>query len=366
MKCYFHSADLDGHCSGAIVKRKYPDCEMIPINYGAKLFRDRIEEGEEVWVVDFSFEPDDMRWLHDHAKLTWIDHHKTAIEENDFFHVDGLRRVGDAACELVWEYLYGVDSMPRSVYLLGRYDVWKHDADNRVLPFQYGMRAKEDTLPEAKIWERLFDYATKPELDEHLLLVPIIEAGSAILAYEKAQSEKACKSASFETEFMGLRAIAMNGVGNSKVFDSVYDPEKHDLMIFFSINPKGEWEEFMDDFGRIPSGSWRFSLYSDKDHVDCGKLARAAAKRWALDENKGGGHKGAAGFQCPLNRSAKKGWDLPPSCPIGKINPNFEEMYDEPAYLKAKMKAIKDITDAEDKAYAKAVYGEENEDEDEG
>ena len=29
MKCYYHSADLDGHCSGEIVRRRYPECQMI-------------------------------------------------------------------------------------------------------------------------------------------------------------------------------------------------------------------------------------------------------------------------------------------------------------------------------------------------
>lgn len=34
MKCFYHSSDLDGHCSGVIIKQKYPKCEMIGINYG--------------------------------------------------------------------------------------------------------------------------------------------------------------------------------------------------------------------------------------------------------------------------------------------------------------------------------------------
>ena len=51
MKCFFHSADLDGHCSGAIVKHKYPDCEMIGINYGQEFPWDTIEKGEKVPVI---------------------------------------------------------------------------------------------------------------------------------------------------------------------------------------------------------------------------------------------------------------------------------------------------------------------------
>ena len=34
MKCFYHSADLDGQCSGAIVKLARPDCELVGIDYG--------------------------------------------------------------------------------------------------------------------------------------------------------------------------------------------------------------------------------------------------------------------------------------------------------------------------------------------
>lgn len=36
MYCFYHSKDLDGKCSGAIVKYKFPDCNMIGIDYGDK------------------------------------------------------------------------------------------------------------------------------------------------------------------------------------------------------------------------------------------------------------------------------------------------------------------------------------------
>jgi len=53
MKCFYHSSDLDGHCSGAIVKQEYADCEMIGIDYGNKFPWDSIEIRETVFMVDF-------------------------------------------------------------------------------------------------------------------------------------------------------------------------------------------------------------------------------------------------------------------------------------------------------------------------
>ena len=34
MKCFYHRIDFDGVCSAAIVKAKYPECELIGIDYG--------------------------------------------------------------------------------------------------------------------------------------------------------------------------------------------------------------------------------------------------------------------------------------------------------------------------------------------
>ena len=32
--CFYHKADLDGVCSGAIVKHFVPDCELYGFDYG--------------------------------------------------------------------------------------------------------------------------------------------------------------------------------------------------------------------------------------------------------------------------------------------------------------------------------------------
>ena len=101
--------------------------------------------------------------------------------------------------------------------------------------------------------------------------------------YEIAQNAKFCKAYTFQTVLMchgreeAYVAICANrGFTNSKLFDSVYDPAKHHLMITF-VRLK------------LPSHKWTVSLYSTRDDVDCGEIAKAFG---------GGGHKGAAGFQC--------------------------------------------------------------------
>ena len=72
-----------------------------------------------------------------------------------------------------------------------------------------------------------------------------------------------------------LRCICLNTpLFSSQSFDSVYDPEKHDLMV---------------PFAELANGKWKVSLYSTKPEIDCGAICKTFG---------GGGHKGAAGFIC--------------------------------------------------------------------
>lgn len=274
MKCFYHSADLDGHCSGAIVKMKFPECQMIGINYGQSIDLDAIIDGEVVYMVDFCLQPfEGMEELNKRCELHWIDHHaKGSIDEaheRGFLASGGqLLEIGKAGCELTWQYLNRDSLVPRAVYLLGRYDIWDHDADDDVLPFQYGMRNFEDTTPEnINFWDSVFHF--NPD--------QVVNIGRTILDYEEKQNAKFCKAYAFETEFEGNTTICANrGFTNSKIFDSVYDPKKHHMMITFCrLKP--------------PADKWTVSLYSTRDDVDCGAIAKSFG---------GGGHKGAAGFQC--------------------------------------------------------------------
>lgn len=264
MKCFYHRSDFDGHCSGAIVKYFNPECEMIGINYDEPLDADSIGEGETIYVVDFSFSSLDMSFLHHRADLIWIDHHKSAIEKVEYEkYIKGIRRIGKAACELTWEWFRVGDKLPLAVYLLGRYDVWDHE-DERVLPFQYGLRIKSNTLPDSIRWRNL--------LKDDNRVPHIIEQGELILKYEMKQNAIYAKSMSYERIFHKYRALVINKpFSNSKIFDSVYDPEKHDIMVIFGLK----------------EGKFKYSLFCNKPEIDVSKIAVHYG---------GGGHAGAAGF----------------------------------------------------------------------
>jgi oligoribonuclease NrnB/cAMP/cGMP phosphodiesterase (DHH superfamily) len=271
MKCFYHLRDQDGRCSGAIVKEIHPECELVGYDYGLPFPWETIHPEEQVFIVDVSLQPfsDMIRLQESCGALVWIDHHISAIQERDAAGVpfNGIQVVGKSGYELTWELLVGSD-MPRAVFLLGRYDVWDWMNHVGAMEFQTGMWQFDTNPNNGEFWHRLF-------MDDELV-DEIIEKGALLLAAKKKDNSSRLKTLGFETELDGFRALAVNhGMTNSTIFDSGYDPDRHDIMISFC------WYQ----------GHWKVSVYVDKgkDHIDASIICKAHG---------GGGHKGAAGFQC--------------------------------------------------------------------
>lgn len=281
MICIYHSRDLDGWTSGALVKLKYPDCKMIGYDYGEPFPWNEIPIGEAVIMADVSLPMKNMSnlALQTSHRLVWIDHHISAI--NDFKAsldpcLQSTTAVLDntiSACEGTWNYLFPDKQMPEAVKLLGEYDTWRNKDQDRwetkILPFQFGMRTlcqSPETFP-----YYLLDNDIKD-------IVEVTKYGNIILHYQRQVNEHQCKRA-FESIITinnsKLSAICHNAGGfNSDMFKSVYNPEKHDIMVMFQYDGKTKL--------------WVVSLYSTQPEIDCSILAKSMG---------GGGHKGAAGFQ---------------------------------------------------------------------
>ncbi len=334
IRCFYHAADLDGHCSGAIVKYRFPEAVMYPINYGDEFPWGEIRPDDEVYMVDFCMQPfEDMIRLASMCELHWIDHHKSAIDEfhkylkfiplhydkNEFYETELSTSM--AACELTWEYLFPDRLVPLAVKLLSLYDSWTyqgHELEDMVLPFQMRMRM-EDLDPHNKHsdhaianWTDFFEEPT------HLNIIKLIAEGRLLLRYDDANKAKYAETYAFETTLVSpdyyrngsgfvYRAIAVNlGHTNSKVFDSVWRIEcgvcngsgnEQETEVGYLGKEchlrKGdgyiEPYDLMITFVRRKDKLWNVSLYSTKPDVDCGAIAKSFG---------GGGHKGAAGFQC--------------------------------------------------------------------
>ncbi len=259
--CIYHSRDLDGWTSAAIVKDGYPNTKLIGWDYGDPVPDIDFYYYDLVFLVDISFPPETMKNLLHHA--IWIDHHISAIkdsEEHGYSHMEGIRNIMEyAACELIWKYLH-TKEMPRGVELAGLYDSFRHktksvEVQKRVMNFQYAARA----------------HISNPEEAVQLLTMavgPWIEAGGHIFNYMKTEAKSIVKSA-FPIELLGHKGMMVNAVRfNPSNFEIDYN------------------EEFFGCF-HYTGKNWSVSLYSE-GKMDVSIICKDLG---------GGGHAGAAGFQ---------------------------------------------------------------------
>ena len=287
MKCFYHN-DLDGRCAAFWVslsvgiKDLSLPSELIEINYNIPFPFKKIKAEEQVWIVDYSISPEEMnRLLKITTDITWIDHHKTAIEKyKDFpIKIRGLRKVGLSGCELTYLYIHQltargdgcikklnnkhIKEIPLFTQFVGDWDCWRFThGEQRVRHFKTGIEMCKHSYKD-NIW---FDLLT-----EKISIDDICKKGSNGLLFQKHLAKKLIKSWSFPVNFEGYNCIALNaGCCNSDYFDSV--SEEYDIYITF-----------------ISDGSkWIVSLYS-KNSIDVSKIAK---------KYDGGGHKGASGFVC--------------------------------------------------------------------
>jgi len=317
---FYHSADLDGLCSGAIAKHFIPHAIMMPINYGDAFPWHILTHNDEVLMLDFSLSPAEMlRLANTVALFHWIDHHDTAIKSIEpVFRDAGMMLLGlrnneedpakkRAACELAWEYMAPSKSpVPAAVTLLGAYDTWRYvgtEDEQDVWAFQLRMRLEELN---PVMWEDCKDMwcslfaPPHPEQPWDDSPWSLIAEGYILARFDQRQKMKYAKSYAFKADFVTpctdptclciakcqptekctanlYKVLAINlGHTNSKIFDSV---------------PNRDQYAFFVSFVRRSSARWNVSLYGNPEHSDVhvGEVAKLFG---------GGGHKNAAGFNC--------------------------------------------------------------------
>lgn len=287
MKCFYHN-DADGRCAGFWVYwgaglTRAARCDFIEMSYEKPFPMDTINPNEQIYIVDYSISPDEMReLLKITTDITWIDHHKTAIEKYDGFEYDirGLRYDGIAACMLTYCYLHhmtdrGFDKIkpfdismtkdaPTFTKLIADWDVWKFDYGDDTRKFITAFNSY-DFRPESEEWYRFFkDEKVKSE-DKMII------EGAAMIKYRDGWAKGYLERFGFETEFEGLRCFAVNlGNCNSEYFKSL---------------PEGKYDAFMPF--AFSGEKWTVSMYSTTHDISdiCKKYG-------------GGGHAKAAGFTC--------------------------------------------------------------------
>ena len=328
MKCFYHN-DNDGKaaafCVHAWVGIKPPagrlvraisnmrldiqGVDFIEMSYGMPFPFDNIQGGEQVWIVDYSIQPEEMTRLLGITKdVTWIDHHKTAIEKYADFpqEIRGIRNTSEAACTLTWKYIHwwtqrgdgeirlgelgehpeyaGPDTLPipLAIAAVGDRDTWTFELGDVSRRF-HAASAMYDRSPDSDFWWKCLDRETKPlpppntgnakaKKRGDLFWEKMMADGDLLMRHWKMVGTSKVESIGFRIEFEGHKCLAMNTFPtNSEAFGEYSDQHDCDILMPFFHN----------------GTQFSVSMYS-KD-VDVGAIAKARG---------GGGHKGAAGFQC--------------------------------------------------------------------
>jgi len=283
MICLYHSRDLDGWASAAIVKYWWnglPDnfklanknLKLIGWDYGQEIPKEAFD-GQYVIMVDISFPQKDMLEICKTAsEFVWIDHHTSAIKsmDNAFFEThkvsppSGLRNTQLAACELTWMNFFNI-AIPPAIEFLGMYDSFRHKNTNNeteVIKFQYAARSIASSPEEAAVFVGM----TKSET------YMLAQKGKAILNYLEKEAKNSYKKPYKVVANASGKFIVFNkGRFNPVNFGIDYHADGYDGVICFI----GENLNFS------------FSIYNDNGKVNCAEIAK---------KYKGGGHVGAAGW----------------------------------------------------------------------
>lgn len=256
-----HHNDLDGCCSAHLVYKHLhcdKDITFIEVDYGRRV--PEVNNGDDIWIVDFSFTPEIMeKWQDVASSVTWIDHHKSAVDKFATFHklISGVRKDGDkSACALTHAYLYGTE-MPYYVQAISNIDIHNICEPDDLL-FYLGMQAN-DYSPANRVWLRADDH---PEL--------VINQGCDI--YEYLMNE-------------GVRYVADNGYWVKSTFGKVNGFVCNNGNIH-SMKAYAPEADVWATFNYNPESKWTVILYSDTVNVE--EIAKVFG---------GGGHPYAAGFQ---------------------------------------------------------------------
>ena len=301
--CVYHSADFDGLFSGAVVyafanyMRKDYDLDMVGWDFGDELV-DTIGY-DKIIVVDL---PPDCLVSVDWNKLTWIDHHKTAIERfTGCF--DGLTIDGVAACRLAWNYFFGDGNgqleefvgrkiaEPYCITLAGEHDVWNHD-DPLAMGFQFGLNAlKSNWTPQELAKEFLKDncnisYTRWNDGFNDSKTANVAQSGKLIEQWQNNFAANVCEENSYLVEFEGLEFCALASV-HARM--STWFPEEtiKGGVALMNIRISGD-------------GKARISLYhrTGYNEIDLSVIAKKYG---------GGGHKGACGFEITIDEAVTAG-----------------------------------------------------------
>jgi hypothetical protein len=272
--CIFHRNCLDGYGAAAVVKRKEPDCEFLPMQYGQTPPQ---VTGRRVYIVDFGLPAAEMRALRAQAaELTWLDHHATQVPVRAQLGW-GVVDVEECGTSLTWKHLFPGQAPPPVIAYIKDKDLWRWELpDSRAIAEGLLATFKGDR----------FDGILEADLAEMARIgKPALDA----LAARVAEAVKAGAVIERPYGLAGVRALALrcnqdqNAIGEQACLPVSAGGLGYDLAILYY---------------KKPGGVWVHSLRSAR--LDCSAIAVARG---------GGGHPTSACYldRIPFDESTDSG-----------------------------------------------------------
>ncbi|MEA3349358.1 MAG: hypothetical protein U9Q82_01910 [Chloroflexota bacterium] len=264
--CIYHN-DTDGRAAAAIVRRALGHkTSLYEMKHGDSLPLEEILIAEHIIIVDFSLPREDMERLANYHQLTWIDHHKSAL--NNLKDISqkwsGVRDTNEAACVLTWKYYFPDQPVPRAIVLIGDRDIWKW-AEQDTGAFNEGIYQLNTNPHNDKLWESLLN-------NDSTLLAQIIDRGSILRGARLRNIQAATARYGFPVTFESHRTFAVNLRGSGDLGEHIRNCGYEIAYCYIDGLLDGKLYTYV-------------SLYSNE--VDVAKIAQRFG---------GGGHAGAAGF----------------------------------------------------------------------
>jgi len=262
-----HHNDADGRACGAVIRLALgKEIQLYEMDYGDSPPLDMILVADHIIVVDFSLPKEEMIALAAYHQFTWIDHHKSALDELDGT-ADawaGVRDTSEAACVLTWRYFFPDRPVPKAITLIGDRDIWRW-AERDTGAFNEGLHQHYTRPENDDLWGPLLD-------DDPEILAEMVASGGTIRDARLREIRRASSRYGFEVLFEGSRTLVINQKGSGDLGAQIRSMGYQMGYCYVDKVSDGQLMTFV-------------SLYSDQ--VDVSQIAQKFG---------GGGHAGAAGF----------------------------------------------------------------------
>lgn len=259
-----------------------------------------------ILLLDYSISTDDnARFIcekYETVPIVWVDHHKSSIDTikkyPELGELPGLRVIGISGVLLTWLFYYNrlpvqyqnllqslnnldipvnkddldklIDELkpPKTLVAVHKYDIWDHrDPDTELFHLGYNITDPNEFV--SILLGTGTDYA---------VYEGSVQDGKVIKKYVDNQNKEYRDKCGFKT--------------------TIYDKSNDRVYNVFALNTDrttsltfgekmDEYDICMPFYYNGEKDAWSYSLYTNKDDVDCSYIAKALG---------GGGHKQAAGF----------------------------------------------------------------------